>query len=79
MARLTHDFVINLAERPQPMYGRDTWRAGAETMRRAFPDITADIHDVVAAEDRVAVRLTLRATTRATSWASRPPAAASST
>ena len=31
-------------------------------VRRAFPDLTADIHDVVAAEDRVAVRLTFRAT-----------------
>jgi predicted ester cyclase len=31
-------------------------------MRRAFPDITADLRDVAAAEDRVAVRLTFRAT-----------------
>ena len=31
-------------------------------VRRAFPDLTADIHDIVAAEDRVAVRLTFRAT-----------------
>jgi steroid delta-isomerase-like uncharacterized protein len=62
VARLAPDFVINLAELPQPMRGRDTWRQGAETMKRAFPDIAADIHDMVAAEDRVAVRITLRGT-----------------
>jgi predicted ester cyclase len=44
------------------MHGPDTWRQGAELMRRAFPDIEAHIEDVVAAQDRVAVRLTFRAT-----------------
>src|SRR6202000_2690247 len=50
VARLGPAFVINLAELPEPMHGRDTWRYGAETMRRAFPDITADLRDAVAAE-----------------------------
>src|SRR5262245_12935652 len=62
VARLAPDFVINLAELPEPMYGRDTWRQGAEMMRRAFPDIEGHIEDIFAAGDRVAVRLTFRAT-----------------
>lgn len=60
--RLAADFVINLAELPDPMQGRETWRCGAETMKRAFPDITAHVADIFAAEDRVAVRLTFRGT-----------------
>jgi steroid delta-isomerase-like uncharacterized protein len=62
VARLTPDFVINLAELPQPMYGPDTWRQGAEMMKRAFPDIKAQIQDIFAAQDRVAVRLRFRGT-----------------
>ncbi len=62
MARLTADFVINLAELPEPMHGRDTWRSGVEVMKRAFPDIEARVEDIFAAEDRVAVRLTFRGT-----------------
>jgi steroid delta-isomerase-like uncharacterized protein len=61
-ARMAPDFVINLAELPEPMHGRDTWRQGAEVMMRAFPDIEAHIEDIFAAEDRVAVRLTFRGT-----------------
>jgi hypothetical protein len=33
--------VINLAELPEPMYGRDAWRQGADVMKRAVPDIGA--------------------------------------
>ena len=62
VARLVPDFVINLAELPEPMRGRDTWRQGAEMMKHAFPDITAHIQDIFAAEDRIAVRLTFRGT-----------------
>ena len=62
VARLAPDFVINLAELPEPMYGRDTWRQGAEVMKRAFPDLQAHIQDIFAAQDRVAVRLTFRGT-----------------
>lgn len=40
------------------MHGPDAWRQGAEVMKRAFPDIRAHIHDIFAAQDRVAVRLT---------------------
>ena len=62
VARLAPDFVINLAELPEPMHGREAWRQAAEMMRRAFPDLEADIRDIFAAADRVAVRLTFRGT-----------------
>jgi steroid delta-isomerase-like uncharacterized protein len=62
VARLTADFVINLAELAEPMHGREAWRRGAELMRRGFPDITAQIEDIFADRDRVAVRLTFRGT-----------------
>jgi steroid delta-isomerase-like uncharacterized protein len=56
------DLVINLAELPEPLRGRDTWRQGAELMRRAFPDLTLQVEDVVAAGDRVALRLVISGT-----------------
>lgn len=62
VARLTPDFVINLAELPEPMHGREAWHQNAQLMKQAFPDVQAQIHDIVAAADRVAVRLTLHGT-----------------
>ena len=56
------DLIINLAERPQPQYGRETWRQGFEMMKHAFPDLHAHIDDIFAAQDRVAVRLRFRGT-----------------
>jgi steroid delta-isomerase-like uncharacterized protein len=61
-ARTAPDLVMNLAEAPAPMHGREIWRHGARLMRSAFPDITAHIEDIVAERDRVAVRLTFRGT-----------------
>ena len=58
LARAAPDLVMNLAESPEPIYGHDAWRQGAELMKRAFPDLEAHIEDIFAAEDRVAVRLT---------------------
>jgi steroid delta-isomerase-like uncharacterized protein len=55
------DFVMHLAEFPEPL-GRDAWREGFELMKRAFPDLEAQIDDLVAADDKVALRLTLRGT-----------------
>ena len=55
------DFVMHLAEFPEPL-GRDAWREGFEMMRRAFPDLEAQIDDLVAANDKVALRLTLHGT-----------------
>lgn len=56
------DLVMHLAELPEPIHGRETWQQGFELMKRAFPDLEAHVDDVVAAEDRVAVRVTLRGT-----------------
>jgi steroid delta-isomerase-like uncharacterized protein len=57
---LTEDFAINLAGMPFQMRGREAWKSNAEVMQIAFPDIQAQIDDIFAAEDRVAVRLTFR-------------------
>jgi steroid delta-isomerase-like uncharacterized protein len=56
------DLIINLAELPEPLHGRDTWREGAAMFRRAFPDFHAEIEDIFASGDRVAVRLRMRGT-----------------
>src|SRR5581483_3057684 len=56
------DLIINLAELPEPLHGRDIWREGAVMFRRAFPDLHAEIEDIFASGDRVAVRLTMRGT-----------------
>jgi steroid delta-isomerase-like uncharacterized protein len=61
LAVMAPDFVMHLAELPEPL-GRDAWREGFEMMRRAFPDLEAQIDDLVAADDKVALRLTLRGT-----------------
>jgi steroid delta-isomerase-like uncharacterized protein len=56
------DLIINLAELPEPLYGRDIWREGAAMFRRAFPDLRAEIEDIFGSGDRVAVRLRMRGT-----------------
>jgi predicted ester cyclase len=56
------DLIINLAELPEPQHGRETWRQGFEMMRHAFPGLQAHIEDIVAARDKVAVRVRFRGT-----------------
>jgi steroid delta-isomerase-like uncharacterized protein len=56
------DIVIHYAELPGPLHGRETWQQGFELMKRAFPDLTAELGDLVAADDKVALRLTLGGT-----------------
>jgi steroid delta-isomerase-like uncharacterized protein len=56
------DLVMHLAEAPDPIRGRESWRQGYEMIRRAFPDLEAHVDDVVAARDRVAVRLSFTGT-----------------
>ena len=60
--RMAPDLVMHYAELPEPIYGKETWRQGAEMMRSAFPDLEASIDDVVAADDRVAVRVSFNGT-----------------
>ena len=64
LALAAPDLISNLAELPEPQHGRDAWRQGFEVMRRAFPDLQAHIEDIVAAQDKVAVRLRFRGTHR---------------
>ena len=56
------DLVMHFAELQEPLHGRETWQQGFEMMRGAFPDLEAHIDDLVAAQDRVAVRVTFRGT-----------------
>lgn len=56
------NLLMHLAEAPEPVEGREAWRQGYETMRRAFPDLKAHVDDIVASGDQVAVRLTFTAT-----------------
>ena len=64
LALVAPDLIINLAELPEPQHGRETWRQGFEMMRHAFPDLQAQVEDIVAAEDKVAVRVRFRGTHR---------------
>ena len=56
------DIVIHYAEMPEPLHGRETWQHGFELIKRAFPDLEIHVDDLVAADDKVAVRLTLSGT-----------------
>jgi steroid delta-isomerase-like uncharacterized protein len=62
LARIAPDLTINLAELPEPQHGHETWRQGFEMMREAFPDLQAHIEDIIAAQDKVAVRVRFRGT-----------------
>lgn len=62
LALVAPDLITNLAELPGPQHGRDMWRQGFEMIKRAFPDLQAYIEDIVAAQDKVAVRLRFRGT-----------------
>jgi steroid delta-isomerase-like uncharacterized protein len=62
LALIAPDLIINLAELPEPQHGRETWRQGFELMRCAFPDLRADIEDILADRDKVAVRVRFRGT-----------------
>ena len=56
------DIVIHYAEMPEPLRGRETWQQGYELVKRAFPDLKIHVDDLVAAGDKVALRLTLSGT-----------------
>jgi steroid delta-isomerase-like uncharacterized protein len=62
LAVVAPDLVIHFAEMSEPLHGRETWQQGFEMMKRAFPDLEARIDDVVAAGDRVAVRVSFSGT-----------------
>jgi steroid delta-isomerase-like uncharacterized protein len=56
------DIILHYAEMPEPLRGRETWQQGYELVRRGFPDLKIRIDDLVAAGDKVALRLTLSGT-----------------
>lgn len=56
------DLVMHFAEAPEPLRGREVWLQGFEMMKRAFPDLEAQVDDLVASGDLVAVRVSLRGT-----------------
>ena len=56
------DIIIHYAEMPEPLQGRETWQQGYELVKRAFPDLKIRVNDLVAAGDKVALRLTLSGT-----------------
>lgn len=62
LAVVAPDIVMHLAGLPEPLRGCETWQQGYELMKRAFPDLEARVEDVVAAADRVAVRVGFRGT-----------------
>jgi steroid delta-isomerase-like uncharacterized protein len=62
LAVVAPDIVIHYAEMPEPLHGRETWQQGFELMRRAFPDLNAHVDDLVAAENKVAIRVSFRGT-----------------
>jgi len=62
LAVVAPDITIHYAELPEPLHGRETWRQGFELMRRAFPDLEAHVDDLVAAGDKVAIRVRFRGT-----------------
>lgn len=62
LALMAPDLVMHLAELPEPLQGREAWRLGFALIKSAFPDLHIDVDDIVAADDRIAVRLTLHGT-----------------
>jgi steroid delta-isomerase-like uncharacterized protein len=64
LALTAPDLITHLAELPEPRHGPDVWRQGFQMIKHAFPDLQAHIEDIVAAQDKVAVRLRFRGTHR---------------
>jgi steroid delta-isomerase-like uncharacterized protein len=56
------DVVVHFGPMPDPIVGRDAFGELHEMVHVGFPDYSVTIDDIVAEEDRVAARWTLRAT-----------------
>jgi len=61
-AAIAPDLVMHSAGAAEAVRGVQTWRAGVELMKQAFPDLEAQVDDIVAAEEKVAIRVTYRGT-----------------
>lgn len=62
---LAADYAVHLVGMPEPVTGREAWKTLISSYFRAFPDLSLEIQDEVAAGDRVAMRLMWSATHRA--------------
>jgi steroid delta-isomerase-like uncharacterized protein len=62
LAVVSPDLLMHFAEAPEPLCGREIWLQGFEMMKRAFPDLEAQVDDAVAAGDKVAVRVSFTGT-----------------
>lgn len=69
---MTEDFIINIAEMPHQKRGRAAWRRHAEMLLEAFPDAQIEVQDVVAATDKLAVRVKIKGTHRGEFLGTRP-------
>ncbi|MFM9372715.1 ester cyclase [Streptomyces sp. Da 82-17] len=63
---LTEDFIANVPGVPEPSVGRDVWRAGTESMRSAFPDLSIGVRDIFGVGDKVTVLVDFEGTHRGT-------------
>jgi predicted ester cyclase len=61
---VTEDFIGHHTARPEPVRGIDGFRAFAEEMFVAFPDLRMTVEDTIAQGDRVASRVSLEGTHR---------------
>ncbi|WP_126976158.1 ester cyclase [Frigidibacter oleivorans] len=71
---MTDDFIINIAEMPHQKHGRAAWRKHAEIMLDAFPDTRVEIEDIIASQDKLAVRVKISGTHQGEFLGTRPTA-----
>ncbi|KAJ6149125.1 snoaL-like polyketide cyclase domain-containing protein [Penicillium samsonianum] len=56
------DFIINIADMPYQKRGHKAWRNHAQILFAAIPDVKVHVEDIIAAEDKVAVRVRIKGT-----------------
>ncbi|WP_030158724.1 ester cyclase [Streptomyces sp. NRRL S-244] len=61
---LTENFIANVPGIPDPLYGREVWKLGAQAMLEGFPDLQIQVEDMFGIDDKVAVRVRFRGTHR---------------
>lgn len=59
---LTEDFIANVPGSPEPLLGREVWRAGSEIMLSAFPDLRINVQDMFGVGDKLTVLVSFEAT-----------------
>jgi steroid delta-isomerase-like uncharacterized protein len=62
---LAPNYTVHMVGMPEPVTGRDAWKALIASYFAAFPDLSIEIQDEVAAGDRIAMRLVWSGTHRA--------------